>query len=209
MAECSCGIVGRRRMAVLQEASGWHEAMGQMWLDGLVEMPDQQATAALVLATKAAKIFAAEPQGWITFAGTWGDGKTHLLAGIANAQPDSRPWLYVIARDLWAFLGCVSYSNPEVDYEARMEMIKNVPLLLVDELGAERSSEAVRDRRQRLFDHRYRGRMPTAFATNAWPIDTLYSNSGGWEDGWLISRLQDRRFSQVYKLPDVDFRQVG
>ena len=209
MVECDCGIVAGLRKAAMKGASGWTEAMQRMTFANLVTL-DGENGKRLSAARQGARRFAKNPKGWLVLAGTWGDGKSHLLAAIANAQPPARTWLYAIARDLWAWLGCVANWDPEADYEARLRLVQEVPLLLVDELGAERSSEAVRERRQRLFDARYRGELPTAFATNAWPLDSLYGGpDGGWEDGWLVSRLRDRRFSQVYPMPDGDFRLAG
>lgn len=190
--------------------SGWSEILSSMTFANLRRLADPKANALLVAATAAAQAYASNPAGWMIFAGTWGDGKTHMLAAIANAQPPRSVWLYTIARDLWAWLGCIANPDEETDYEARMDLVKSLDLLLLDELGAERPSEAVRERRQRLLDHRYRGGMPTVFATNAWPLERLYANQGdGWEDGWLISRLRDRRMCQVYKMPDLDYRRGG
>ncbi len=198
------------KRTLLAQTSGWSEILSSMTFGNLRGLSDQKSNALLQAASKAARSFATSPAGWLVFAGTWGDGKTHMLAAIANAQPPRSVWLYTIARDLWAFLGCVAHPNEDTDYEARMELVRSVDLLLLDELGAERPSEAVRDRRQRLLDHRYRGGMPTVFATNAWPLDRLYANQGdGWEDGWLISRLQDRRMCQAFQMPSLDYRRGG
>ena len=206
--ECECGIVARLRMEAMRQASGWTEAMRRMTFDNLVPL-DGKDGQLLREARGRAKLYAERPQGWLVLAGTYGSAKTHLLAAIANVQPPSCSWLYCIARDLWAWLGCTANLDPEADYEHRLRLVQDVPLLLVDELGAERSSEAVRDRRQRLLDARYRAEKPTAFATNAYPLETLYGGQeSGWEDGWLVSRLQDRRFSVVCRMPDVDYRKV-
>lgn len=205
-----CGAVMAIRRENLAMTSGWSEILSSMTFANLRGLSDPRANALLAEAIKAAHAYAGNPSGWLVFAGTWGDGKTHMLAAIANAQPPRSVWLYCIARDLWAWLGCIANPDEETDYEARMELVKGVDLLLMDELGAERPSEAVRERRQRLLDHRYRGGRPTVFATNAWPLERLYANQGeGWEDGWLISRLQDRRMCQVYKMPDLDYRRSG
>jgi len=203
----ACGAVMGMRREHLSMASGWSEILSSMTFSNLRGLSDPKANSLLSAAMKTAHGYAANPAGWMVFAGTWGDGKTHMLAAIANSQPPRSVWLYTVARDLWAFLGCVANPDEGTDYEARMDLVKSVDLLLLDELGAERPSDAVRERRQRLLEHRYRGAMATVFATNAWPLDRLYANQGdGWEDGWLISRLQDRRMCQVCKMPDLDYR---
>jgi DNA replication protein DnaC len=206
----ACGAVMAIRREYLAQASGWSEMLSHMTFANISPLADTKANALLSSAVKAARTYSVNPHGWIIFAGTWGDGKTHLLAAIANAQPPRSVWLYTVARDLWAWLGCVRSPDETVDYEARMELVKSVDMLLLDELGAERSSEAVLERRQRLLDHRYRGGMATVFATNAWPLDTLYTGQGNdWQNGWVISRLQDRRRAQAYKMPDLDYRRSG
>lgn len=205
--ECqTCGEAAKRRLQALQEVSAWAQGMETMTFDSVQPLKDAADTEQMLAARDAARRFAHDPQGWFVLEGTWGNGKTMLLAAIANAQPPNRHWLYVRIRDVYPWLGCVPQPDPEAPYEDRLRLLQSVPLLLVDELGAEKNTEAIQDRRERLFDHRYLNHLPTAFACNV-PVKDLYLNlPGGWGEGWMRSRLGDRRHSEVWTLPDRDFR---
>ena len=206
--EClTCGLAARRRMEALAGASRWEADMDGWTFENLKELPTKAATLQLMRAKGKAMAWAAEPYGFLVLTGTWGDGKSHVMAAILLAQPPARPWLYTNADRLWDFLGCKRDPDSETDYSYLTELAANVPLLGVDELGAERWTDAVRDRRHRIFSHRYQAHLPTVIACNV-PPDKLYAEQPwGWMEGWLRSRLLDIA-NVVIEMPDVDYRQV-
>jgi len=67
---------------------------------------DQDQIKNLEKVFQAAKTFADDPSGWLVFTGTYGSGKTHLAAAIANFQLDvGKPPLFI------AFSFCVQDFN--------------------------------------------------------------------------------------------------
>ncbi len=59
-----------------------------------------------------------------------------------------------------------TYNDPGRDMDEWMDSVKNADLLLLDDLGAERASEWVRERIFVIVNHRYREELPTIFTSN-------------------------------------------
>jgi DNA replication protein DnaC len=171
-------------------------------LVGLVT-PDAAAKAQV----DAAKAFAQRPKGWLTLYGAWGSGKTHLAEAIARHLLHRKIGTVMLrAADLFVYLGATERREGEdVDYEGRLKWLQSVPVLVVDELGKERQTDAVINRRQRLlmsrFEQAERGEGgATVLVSNEAPEQ--------WPDPALASRARDARF-QCLKTTDVDFRRLA
>ena len=73
--------------------------------------------------------------GWLLLMGTYGCGKTHLAAAIANfAVQMGVPTLFLTVPDLLDWLR-FSYGNSETNFETRFDEIRNIQLLVLDDLG--------------------------------------------------------------------------
>lgn len=131
-----------------------------------VETDDQRGF--LVDAWAAAKEYAADPQGWLYLYGPCGAGKSHLAAAILNACA-ARGLLggYQNAGDL---LQHVLDGYDDRTYSARLDDVKGLPLLVVDDVKAEYL--LTRGRAEilwQLVDHRYRMDLPTVITANVTP----------------------------------------
>lgn len=100
--------------------------------------------------------------------GATGTGKTHqaygAIRGIAAFGVRSM-WRGVAAADLYAKLR----PRHGVDSEAEFREIADAPLLMVDDLGAAKTSEWVEEVNYRLVNHRYESMLPTLFTSNVPP----------------------------------------
>src|SRR5512136_2138952 len=71
-------------------------------------------------ALKAAVDFAKKPRGWLVLAGSYGCGKTHLAAAIANALSDQgSPPLFIMVPDLLDHLRATFRPSSAVTYDRR------------------------------------------------------------------------------------------
>ena len=69
--------------------------------------------------------------------GTYGSGKTHLAAAIANRQAElGHPPMFVMVPDMLDHLRATFNPNSPVSYDRRFDEIRAAPLLVLDDLGA-------------------------------------------------------------------------
>lgn len=59
-----------------------------------------------------------------------------------------------------------SYNNPSLDFEEELEMVKNCKLLIIDDIGAERVTEWVRERIVSIINTRSSNGMATIYTSN-------------------------------------------
>jgi DNA replication protein DnaC len=111
--------------------------------------------------------YAEDPMGWLVFGGGYGAGKTHLAASIANAcEQAGVPVIFAIVPDLLDHLRAAFAPNSETTYDALFDKIREVQLLVLDDLGAENSTAWATEKLFQLINYRYNYRMPTVITTN-------------------------------------------
>jgi DNA replication protein DnaC len=141
-------------------------------------------------ALRAARRFAEKPQGWLVFTGTYGCGKTHLAAAIANYQADlGSPPLFVVVPDLLDHLRATFAPTSSVSLDRRFEAVRKAYLLILDDLGTQSMTPWVREKLYQLFNYRYIAELPTVITT-ADKVDEM--------DPRLRSRMLDRRICTIY-----------
>lgn len=152
-------------------------------------------------AYKRAKAFAQQPEGWLILKGSYGCGKTHLAAAIANYQLEhSRQVLFVNTPDLLDHLrGTYSPSSP-VTYDEQFEHVRNTPLLILDDLGAQSATEWAQEKLYQIFNYRYNARLPTVITTNI-ALESIEIR--------IRSRMTDLSFVQIVTILAPDFRRGG
>lgn len=99
--------------------------------------------------------------------GPTGTGKTHqaygaLRAAASTPSRDAITWKATNAPDLYAELR----PKAGVDQETVINSYRRTTLLLLDDIGAEKTSEWTEEVLYRLIDYRYNHCLPTIFTTN-------------------------------------------
>jgi DNA replication protein DnaC len=146
----------------------------------------------LQTALKAALIYSEKPQGWLTFTGTYGCGKTHLAASIANYRAGlGDPPLFVMVPDLLDHLRATFNPSSQVRYDRRFNELRSAPLLILDDLGTQSVTPWVREKLHQLFNYRYNAELPTVITTSD-SVDEM--------DARIRSRLLDSRLSTIYAI---------
>jgi DNA replication protein DnaC len=100
--------------------------------------------------------------------GVTGVGKTHQAFGAVRLLSQSGvrcAWKAIAAADLYAKLR----PRHGVDSEREFRALADAPLLLVDDLGAAKTSEWVEEVNYRLVNWRYERVLPTLFTSNVRP----------------------------------------
>jgi len=145
-------------------------------------------------AYEAAKAFAAEPKGWLVISGPSGCGKTHLAAAITHERiTRGCPAFFISTPDLLARLRSAFSPDSELPYDEFFEQVRNTPLLVLDDLGAQSSTPWAKEKLDQLLNHRFNNDLPTAIVTIV-PIEQLEER--------VRTRLTDPRLCHVYTLEE-------
>ena len=111
----------------------------------------------------------------LLIAGPTGTGKTWQAYGalrIAVTTPRGPRW------EATTFADFIASLRPSAkDPESNLERYRNADVLLLDDLGAAKSSEWVEETAYRLLNHRYEAMLPTIFTTNL-PLADLREGLG-------------------------------
>jgi len=151
-------------------------------------------------AFKASRHFAESPSGWLILTGTYGCGKTHLAAAIANyrASEGFSP-MFIVVPDLLDHLRSTFNPNSETSYDRRFEEVRSARLLVLDDLGTQATSPWVREKLYQLFNHRYNAQLPTVITTSERFEDL---------DPRLRSRMQDFSLCAVHPITVPSYRGI-
>lgn len=95
--------------------------------------------------------------------GDVGTGKTHLAFGILHALLEKK--VSGMAANVPALMDDLRPSS-HADGEEQMAALKTVPLLVLDDLGAQRTTEWVTERLYVLLNARYDNYLPTVITSN-------------------------------------------
>jgi DNA replication protein DnaC len=146
-------------------------------------------------AYEAALAFATEPWGFLVFTGPSGAGKTHLAAAITNRRIDSgHAVLYRSTPDMMDDLRAGFSANAESPYADAFDQVKNVPLLVLDDLGIQSDTAWAKEKLDQLITYRFNQELPTVLVT-ALPLEAL--------DERLRNRLADPRLARVFRLAEA------
>lgn len=163
---------------------------------GRIGLGDDQANS-LTYAFNQAKHFAQTLKGWLLLIGNYGCGKTHLAASIAHeAVKRGIQTLFLTVPDLLDWLR-FSYNSTESNFEERFNEIRNVHLLILDDLGTENATPWACEKLFQVINHRYTNRLPTVITTNLNAQEI---------EGRINSRLNDPELVTTVKIMASDYR---
>ena len=74
--------------------------------------------------------------------------------------------LFAVVPDLLDHLRATFGPQSTVSYDERFELVRSVPLLILDDLGTESATPWVREKLYQLINHRYNYRLATVITTN-------------------------------------------
>jgi len=201
---CSCRKedIARRHVEALRETSNLQH-LADMTFDSFVIDSNRASEVAMSLsmARNEALAFAQQPSGWLVFTGSYGSGKTHLAAAIANYRlSQGHPVLFVVVPDLLDYLRATYAPNSPSTYDERFDKVRNVPMLILDDLGTQNTTPWAAEKLYHLLNYRYNAALPTVITTNQ-SIDDL--------DPRLASRLRDHQLVATIPLYGTDKRLGG
>lgn len=152
----------------------------------------------LNMALRVAEEFGRQPDGWLLLEGGYGCGKTHLAAAIGNARLKLGDIvLFITVPDLLDHLRSTYGPSSETAYDDMFDRVRNVALLVLDDLGAENASAWAQEKLFQLLNYRYSRRLPTVVTTNV-ELDAL--------DPRVRSRLLDQSLIHRVKITAPDYR---
>ena len=201
IAACQCRVkrfenAGKAARTTGANLNGYeHMTFETFSVEGRGQLREEQRTN-LAYARDCALKFAESPSNWLLYTGRYGTGKTHLAAAIANyALEQGREVIFQPVPDLLDQLR-MGYGNSENSYEDRFDRYRTVPLLILDDLGAQSPTPWAEEKLYQIINHRYVNKLPTVVTSNV--------NMRDW-DGRIASRLRDPMVNHISMLVP-DFR---
>ncbi len=145
--------------------------------------------------------YAQEPQGWLILRGSYGCGKTHLAAAIANYQLQrGQPVLFVVVPDLLDHLRAAFAPGSALTFDKRFDAVRTAPVLILDDLGAQSTTPWAQEKLYQILNYRYNAQLPTVITTNCEMEDL---------DPRLRSRLAELEWSAMVQILAPDYRGSG
>lgn len=149
-------------------------------------------------AFRLARGWAERPAGWLVLLGANGCGKTHLAAAIAAYRLESGDGVaFTTAPDLLDELRATFAPDSSERFDQLFGRLRDVELLVLDDLGAHQSSGWAQEKLYQLLNYRHLGRLPTV-VTSDLELNKLESR--------IASRLSDLQVATAYEIRAPDYR---
>ncbi len=199
---CPCQLphLEMRRATQLRADSNLESLAGKTFENFLTEgvSPDPDIRVTVRAAYERCRSFAEKPENWLLLVGTYGCGKTHLAAAIANhALIHGHPALFLNTPDLLDFLRETFAPKSDTTYSQRFDEIREAPLLVLDDLGTESPTAWAVEKLYQLLNYRYNAKLPTVITTNRRIEDV---------EPRVASRLSDAEIVTALNILAPDFR---
>ena len=145
-----------------------------------------------------ARTFADAPEGWLVLLGDTGVGKTHLAVAIVRERLEAGESVaFAFVPALLDHLRFTFTPDSTVNYDQLFEWIRQVPLLVLDDLGAQRTSPWAEEKLYQLIVHRHNARLATVITTRGLSGDN---------NDPISSRLKDPSLVSVLAIDVPDYR---
>jgi DNA replication protein DnaC len=152
----------------------------------------------LEVAFNTAKNYAEHLNGWLLLQGGYGTGKTHLAAAVANFVLSlGFPTLFLTVPDLLDWLRATYEIGEDESYSERLDEIRNVKLLVLDDLGTQNATPWACEKLYQIINHRYTLKLPTLVTTNQ-DLNEI--------DDRISSRLHDDQLVGKVQISTPDYR---
>jgi len=139
---------------------------------------------------------------WLTLIGPVDVGKTHLAVAICRRWLErGKPARYAYVPLLLDELRAGFELEGDYSYRAKFEFFCNVPLLVLDDLGVERSTGFARENLNTIIDYRYMHALPLVVTLNK-RIDEI----PGDDEHRIASRLQRFPEGKVVAIEGEEYR---
>jgi DNA replication protein DnaC len=191
---CSKGELRKKKTEYLEKYSNLG-SLSQLTFDNLSPKGKAAGTVSeerFAQVYQGVKAFADSPKGWLVLLGPSGSGKTHLACAVANHRLKlGEPVFYITAADLLDHLRSTFSPTSDTTYDELFEQVKNVPLLVLDDLTLGSATAWAKEKMEQLLHHRFNARLATVITTDA-PLERM--------DERLRGHLADSEFCQVWTI---------
>lgn len=144
---------------------------------------------------------------WLVLFGGYGTGKTHLAAAIANeAVRQQMTVLFAVVPDLLDQLRAAYDPKSGVSFDDRFNMIREVGVLVLDDLGTENTTPWAREKLFQIINYRAMQRLPLIVTSNNIRPDQKSGIDFPGIDDRIASRLADVRMVRHVYIPAGDYR---
>jgi DNA replication protein DnaC len=170
---------GLARVLVLDaEVRGGYSQVGGMTRERIAELQFRnfdlrvpglhaEERESLESAFRAAMAYAEDPRGWFVLQGANGCGKTHLAAAIANrALGNGQGVFFAVVPDLLDYLRASFAPGKEVPYDETFDRVRNVDVLILDDLGAQATTQWAQEKLYQVVNYRHVAGLPTVVTTD-------------------------------------------
>jgi DNA replication protein DnaC len=169
LVECGCGLVAARRLAKLYHAAGIPTRFADATFDSF---PVSAATAPVVEVLRS--YWLDDPPSWLLLAGPVGRGKTGLAVAALKAEIErGKSGLFVESPSLLDRIRQTFDDVLGVKEHELYAAVRDIEILVIDDLGKEPPTEWVRARLFTLLNDRYNGRRRTIITTNLTSADLV------------------------------------
>ena len=149
-------------------------------------------------AFRLARGWAERPAGWLVLLGANGSGKTHLAAAIAGYRLEQGDRVaFATAPDLLDELRATFSPDSAERFDPLFRRLRDAGLLVLDDLGVEKSGGWAQEKLYQLLNYRHLGRRPTVITSDVALKDL---------EPRIASRLSDLQVATNYELGAPDYR---
>ena len=151
--------------------------------------------------------YKADSRGLI-LSGSYGTGKTHLAAAIINELLKTKNVVgaFVVVPDLLKAIRKSFDEKDNKDIKQLFDTVKKSELLVLDDLGSEKSSDWVREQLFILINSRYENMLPTIITTNLSMSELAEENVLGRR---IVSRLCEMTSGVIVKAGDYRLKSLA